>query len=105
MFKYVLKRLALMFFVFMVIITMCFFLVKLLPDQPPQASPGTDAYNTIMQKREHLGYNKPLIVQYGMFLTKSLFGGDWGVGERMYAGREVWDVFTTKLPSTMLVNV
>lgn len=105
MFKYVLKRLALMFFVFLVIITMCFFLVKLLPDQPPQAAPGTDAYKTILARREALGYNKPLIVQFGMFLSKSLFGGDWGVGERMYAGREVWEVFMTKLPSTMLVNV
>ena len=105
MFKYVLKRLALMFFVFMVIITMCFFLVKLLPDQPPQAAPGTDAYKTILARREALGYNKPLIVQFGRFLSKSLFGGDWGVGERMYAGREVWEVFITKLPSTMLVNV
>ena len=40
-----------------------------------------------------------------MFLTRSLFGGDWGVGERMYAGLEVWDVFMQKLPSTMLVNI
>ena len=105
MFKYVLKRLALMIFVFLIIITMCFFFVKLLPEQLPQEAPGTDAYKTIMQRREVLGYNKPLIVQYGMFLTRSLFGGDWGVGERMYAGLEVWDVFMQKLPSTMLVNI
>ena len=31
MFKYVLKRLALMVFVFLAILTMCFVLIKLLP--------------------------------------------------------------------------
>ena len=52
MFKYVVKRLLLMMFVFFVIITMCFFLVKLLPDKPPQAQPGSDSYNIIMMRRE-----------------------------------------------------
>ena len=105
MFKYVLKRLLLMFCVFLIIITMCFFLVKLLPDEPPTAQPGSDAYNTIMTRRELLGYNKPLPEQYVIFLTKSLFGGDWGMSEKMYPSLEVWDVFLQKLPSTMLVNV
>jgi len=105
MFKYVLKRIVLMFCVFMIIITMCFFLVKLLPDEPPMAQPGSDAYNIIMMRREALGYNKPLVEQYWRFLTKSLFGGDWGLSEKMYPGREVWSVFIQKLPPTMIVNV
>ena len=105
MFKYVLKRLALMLFVFWVIITMCFFLVKLLPDEPPQAAPGTDSYNIIMMRREALGYNKPLPEQYLIFLTRTLFGGNWGLSEQKYSGREVWAVFLEKLPSTMIVNV
>ncbi len=105
MFKYVLKRLLLMFCVFMIIITMCFFLVKLLPNEPPQAQPGSDSYNIIMMRREALGYNKPLVEQYWIFVTRTLIGGNWGLSEQMYSGREVWDVFIEKLPSTMLVNV
>ena len=105
MLKYVLKRIVLMFFVFMIIITMCFFLVKLLPNVPPPAQPGTDTYNTIMQRRELLGYNKPLPEQYVIFLTKTLFGGDWGVGETMYTGLSVWDKFMEKLPNSMIVNI
>ena len=105
MFKYVLKRLLLMFCVFMIIITACFFLVKLLPDEPPAAQPGTDTYTIIMMRREALGYNKPLPEQYVIFLTKTLFGGNWGISEKMYPSRDVWDVFMEKLPSTMLVNV
>ena len=105
MFKYVLKRLLLMFCVFMIIITMCFFLVKLLPNEPPAAQPGSDSYNIIMMKREAMGYNKPLPEQYVIFLTKTLFGGDWGLSEKMYPSRSVWEVFTSKLPATMIVNV
>ena len=132
MFKYVVKRLLLMMFVFFVIITMCFFLVKLLPDKPPQAQIGSDSYNIIMMRREALGYNKPLIEQYGIFLSKTLLatdfstnangvqnrillgydfnagefkGGNWGLSEQLYPNREIWTVFLQKLPSTMLVNI
>ena len=105
MFKYVLKRLALMLFVFWVIITMCFFLVKLLPNEPPQAQPGTDTYRIIMMRREAMGYNKPLPEQYWIFLTRSLFGGNWGLSEKLYPSQEVWTVFIEKLPASMIVNV
>ncbi len=105
MLKYVIKRLVLMLCVFFIIISMCFILVKLLPDEPPQASPGTDQYNIIMMRREALGYNKPLMEQYWIFITKTLLGGNWGLSEKMYSGQEVWTIFTQKLPSTMIVNV
>ena len=105
MFKYVVKRMLLMLFVFIVIISMCFILVKLLPNEPPQAQPGTDTYNIIMREREALGYNKPLIEQYWIFMTRTLFGGNWGLSEKMYPSRYVWDVFLTKLPPTMLINI
>ena len=105
MFKYVVKRMLLMLFVFIVIISMCFILVKLLPNEPPQAQPGTDTYNIIMREREALGYNKPLIEQYWIFMTRTLLGGNWGLSEKMYPSRYVWDVFLTKLPPTMLINI
>lgn len=103
MFKYVLKRIALMFFVFFVILTMCFVLVKLLPQTEAQQF-GKDA-NLIEQRREALGYNKPILVQYGIFLKRSVLGGDWGISETLYRGQEVWDVFVSKLPATLMVNI
>ena len=105
MFKYVLKRLVLMLCVFFIIISACFILVKLLPDEPPQATPGTDQYNIIMRRREAMGYNKPLLEQYWNFITKTLLGGEWGLSEKLYSGQEVWTIFMQKLPSTMIVNV
>ena len=105
MFKYVLKRLVLMLCVFFIIISACFILVKLLPDEPPQATPGTDQYNIIMRRREAMGYNKPLMEQYWNFITKTLLGGEWGLSEKLYSGQEVWTIFMQKLPSTMIVNI
>lgn len=101
--KYICKRIALMFFVFFVILTMCFVLVKLLPQRDAQQF-GKDM-NIILQRREALGYNKPIMVQYLIFLKKSVFGGDWGISEVLYLGQDVWGMFVSKLPATMMVNI
>ena len=103
MFKYVLKRIGLMFFVFFIILTMCFVLVKLLPITDAKQF-GKDE-NLILQRREALGYNEPILVQYGIFIKKSVLGGDWGISEYLYRGQDVWEVFVSKLPATLLVNL
>lgn len=103
MIKYVLKRIALMFFVLFVIMTMCFVLVKLLPVIDAEQF-GKDM-NLIRQRRELLGYNKPILVQYVIFLQRSVLGGDWGISEALYRGQNVWDVFISKMPATLLVNI
>lgn len=103
MVKYIIKRLALMLAVFLIIISICFILVKLLPDTPADQFGKDQAI--IEQRREALGYNEPLIVQYGIFWQKTLLGGDWGISEVMYRGQDVWTVFIEKLPATMLVNI
>ena len=79
MVKYVLKRIALMFFVFFTILTVCFVLVKLLPLVDAKQF-GKDM-NLIQQRREALGYNKPILIQYLIFLKRSVLGGDWGISE------------------------
>ena len=77
--KYVLKRIVLMLFTFLIIISMCFILVKLLPNKPAKQF-GKDM-QLIEMRREALGYNKPLLEQYVIFLQRSLIGQDWGVSE------------------------
>ena len=102
MVKYVLKRIALMFFVFFTILTVCFVLVKLPLVDAKQF--GKDM-NLIQQRREALGYNKPILIQYLIFLKRSVIGGDWGISEALYRSQDVWKVFTSKLPATMMVNI
>ena len=103
MVKYILKRILLMLMVFMIIVSMCFVLVKLLPNKPAEQF-GKDMA-LIEMRREALGYNKPLAEQYLIFVQKSILGMDWGVSEQLYVGQDVWTKFLEKMPATVAVNL
>ena len=103
MLRYTIKRVILMLVVFLVIISMCFVLIKLLPNKPAEQF-GKDM-QLIERRRELLGYNKPILEQYVIFVQRSLNGGDWGVSEQLYIGQDVWAKFIEKMPATVMVNV
>ena len=86
-----------------VIIGMCFMLIRMLP--PAQLDP-TDIHKDIIEaRREAMGYNKPLLVQFGIFLRDVLLHWDWGVSDKLYVGREVFSIFAEKMPATIIVNI
>lgn len=101
--KYIVKRILLMFLTLLIIMTICFILIKMLP-LPAVREMGRDI-NLILAKREQMGYNKPLLVQYYLFLKNVILYWDWGVGEQMYEALNVWDVLLQKLPYTITVNL
>ena len=101
--KYIIKRILLMFLTLFVITTMCFVLIKLLP-LPAVREMGRDI-NLVLAKREKMGYNKPIMVQYFLYLKSILLDWDWGVGEQMYEGLGIWEVMMQKLPYTIVVNL
>ena len=61
--------------------------------------------NLVLAKREQMGYNRRLMVQYYLFLKSIFTQWDWGVGEQMYTGLSVWTVLMQKLPYTVLVKL
>ena len=101
--KYIVKRVLLMFLTLFIIMTMCFILIKLLP-LPAIREMGKDV-NLILARREKMGYNQPILVQYYIFLKNVITEWDWGVGEQMYEGLNVWNVMMQKLPYTVMVNL
>ncbi len=101
--KYVIKRILYMFLTMFVITVMCFVLIKLLP-LPAVREMGRDI-NLVLAKREKMGYNKPIMVQFFLYLKSIFTEWDWGVGEQMYEGLGIWDVMTQKLPYTVVVNL
>lgn len=102
LFKYVMKRIALMLMTLFIIMTICFVLVKLLPKYDlPQY--GKDL-EIIERRRELLGYNLPIPQQYFRFL-KYAIRGNFGVGETFKAGAEVWTIFRNRLPYTVVLNI
>lgn len=102
MLKYVIKRVLLMVLTFTIIATMCFVLVKMLP-LPAIKEMGRDV-EIIKQRREAMGYNKPIIEQYFRY-WQHVFRGDFGLGEQMYTGQEVLDIMLQKIPYTVVVNI
>lgn len=103
MWKYVLKRIGLMLVTLFVVLTISFVLIKLLPpiDQP---AIGKD-WEIILAQREAMGYGKPILEQYGIFLKNILTEWNWGIGEAMYPTQSVGQVFAEKLPPTLLLNI
>ena len=100
--KYIIKRILLMILTFLVISTMCFVLIKLLP-LPAIKEMGRDV-EIIKQRREAMGYNKPIMVQYGLY-WQHVLKGDFGLGEQMYVGQEVAKIMLDKIPYTVTVNL
>ena len=101
--KYVVKRILLMIMTFFIITTMCFILIKLLP-LPAVKEQGRDV-ELILARREAMGYNKPILVQYMLFWKHILFYGDFGLGEQLYSGQEVSKIVLQKIPYTVIVNL
>lgn len=105
MLRYVLKRIGLMLLSFVIIMTVCFFLVKMLP-LVVNASLGQDAEIAEAQIVAR-GYRDPVLKQYFAYIRRIIVDWDWGVGVNMpeYVGQEVWGVFVEKLPPTVLINL
>ena len=74
--KYILKRILLMIFVLFVITTMEFVLVRMLPRVLPTDKVQAAA---IASRWEALGYNKPLMVQYGIYLKNIVTKWDFAL--------------------------
>lgn len=98
---YIAKRIGLLALTFLVIATVCFGLIKLLP-LPAIKEQGRDVA-LILQRREAMGYGKPISTQYLLY-WKHVLRGDLGLGEQMYVGQEVADIIRSKIPYTVSVN-
>ena len=120
MFKYVTKRLGLMLMTFIIIFTMCFVLIKLLPI-PTNALPGQDpeivmrtlegrGWITNIQKGANGTYTYdrvPILLQYGNYLSRIFTKGDFGIATTYgeYLNMNLWEVFVDHLPPTILINI
>ena len=69
--------------------------------------PIGDPHTAVIEaRREALGYNKPYLVQFGIFLRDVFTKWDWGICDSAkYYGKDVAQLFTSKLPASMIVNL
>jgi oligopeptide transport system permease protein len=91
-----------MIFTFFVIMTMCFLLIRLLPRELPQ---DKNLQAVITARFEALGYNKPLLVQYWIYLKNIFTKGDFGTSWYIQFRAPAFEVLTSRLLPTVLVNL
>ena len=97
--RYIIKRVLYMFLVLFIIMTMCFILIKLLP-LPAVREMGRDI-NLVLAKREKMGYNKPIMVQY--FLCFKLGWFPLQAASLSQAGGSLfsWTMFVSLIPAVL----
>jgi peptide/nickel transport system permease protein len=75
-----------------------FFMVHAIPGDPAQIMLGQQATQEQVQRvRENLGLDKPILVQYGLFLKDAVRGD---LGDSIVTGRPVTTELLVRLPAT-----
>lgn len=101
MVKYIIKRILLMFFTLFVIMTICFVLIKLL--EPNEITNVLEAEREAAV-RQALGYDKPILTQYFIYLKNIITKFDFGVSFKIDYMGSVNDVIGDRMLPTILVN-
>ena len=102
--KYILKRTGMMAIILFLIVSIAFFVLRLMPGSPYEddqdlTQEAIDALNAKL----HL--DKPLIVQYGYFLKGVAFENDWGTSIKLRPGVPVFQIIMERIPATMVLNI
>ena len=100
---FVIKRLGFAVFTLFAVLTLVFFIVRVLPGDPAMVILGDQASMAAIEAlRARLGLDQPLYIQYVTFL-QGVFTGDWGVS--MVTGRPVIAEILNVLPATIELTV
>ena len=76
-----------------------FFMVRAIPGDPAQLLLGQQAtQEQVQQVRQNMGLDKPVIVQYGIFLADALRGD---LGQSIVTGRPVTTELLARFPATL----
>ena len=102
MFKYVLKRIAGAVPLILIITIITFLIVRMAPGDPTKMfiSPNTRPEDRERIKA-NLGLDKPLHIQYAIWLKNFIFKGD--LGYSLINGRPVLDSIMERVPATLLL--
>ena len=96
---FVLRRLGFAVVTLFAVLTIVFFIVRILPGDPAMVILGDQAsMEAIEQLRSRLGLDRPLPVQYVEFMA-GVLTGDWGTS--MVSGRPVIQEILKVLPATL----
>lgn len=103
--KFILKRIGYALLTTFIIITLTFFLIHSIPGDPisPQNLGKYLPEDAVKAFKEKHGLDKPLIVQYGMFLKRLILEGDLG-DSLIYIGRSVNKTIRECAPTSAIIG-
>lgn len=91
-----------MLFVLFCIVAICFMLIRMLP----RTLPTDKNLQAVIQARwDALGYDKPLLVQFGIYLKNIFTKWDFGTSWYIAPTKAVTEVIGSRLLPTILVNL
>ena len=104
MLTYILKRTAMMVLILFIIISIAFCVLRLMPGGPydddfeltPEAIAALEA---------RLNLDKPMPVQYFLFIKGVLLENDWGTSIKLRPGVPVFEIIVERIPASMVLNI
>ena len=104
MLNYILKRTAMMVLILFIIISIAFCVLRLMPGGPydddfeltPEAIAALEA---------RLNLDKPMPVQYFLFIKGVLLENDWGTSIKLRPGVPVFEIIVERIPASMVLNI
>lgn len=103
MLAYIVRRILVLIPTLLGMSIIVFFMLHLTPGDPAELLLGERATDeALAQVRRHLGLDRPIHVQYGMFL-KRLLQGD--LGETIWTRQKVWTEITQRFPATFELSL
>lgn len=104
MWRYVLKRLAMMVFVILGVAILIFTIMYFVPGDPAQIILGSSATPAeLEEKRRQMGLDQPYIVQLGTYLRDTFIRFDFGTSYKL--GTPVIDELRVRFPRTLKLAV
>lgn len=103
MHRYILKRLFMMIPVLLGVTIVVFAMLQITPGDPARSILGDEAtQEELEEKREELGLNDPLVIQYFRYLNDMLHGD---LGESYTSGKPVLTEVLQRFPTTMQLTL
>ena len=103
MLLYILRRLLYAFPIALSVGLICFMLVQIAPGDPVNAIVPPDApLEVVEQVRRDYGLDRPLIVQFGIWLLRV---GHGDLGRSLATGRPVWDDLSGAIGNTVMLAI
>lgn len=103
MLKYICKRIFAAIITLIVVLTLAFMVVRLMPGSVYDDPNLPQGVIDILEENAHL--NEPFLVQYGYFLKGVIFENDWGTSVKISPGVSAFEVLAQRIPVSLGVNL